>query len=63
MKCSRVGPGRYLDQATKRIYTVDYLRGEVVDSEETAVELVESVEELLGHLSTAAAKYAETYYR
>jgi hypothetical protein len=30
MACCKVAPGKYLDQATKRTYTVDHLRGEVV---------------------------------
>jgi hypothetical protein len=49
--CCKVAPGRYLDQANKRTYTVDHLRNEVVAVEETPVDLVESVEELLAHLS------------
>ncbi len=57
MACCKVAPGRYLDQASKRIYTVDHLRNEVVNVEETTVELVDSVEELLTHLSEATGKY------
>lgn len=63
MSCSKLESGRYLDQANKRIYTVDHLRGEIISVEETTVELVDSVEELLTHLSAASAKYAETYYK
>lgn len=63
MHCSRVEPGRYLDQGNKKIYRVDHLKLEVVSVEEASVELEESVEELLGHLSLAASKYAEKYYK
>jgi hypothetical protein len=27
MACSKLEPGKYLDQANKRVYTVDHLRG------------------------------------
>ncbi|EFX59852.1 hypothetical protein DAPPUDRAFT_346791 [Daphnia pulex] len=63
MTCSKVGAGRYLDQANKKIYTIDHLKGEVISVEDTTVELVDSVEELLSHLSQAAAKYTEKYYK
>lgn len=47
----------------KKVYTVDYLKGEVISAEDYNPELIESVEELLQHLSTAADKYTSTYYR
>jgi hypothetical protein len=43
MACSKLAPGRYLDQANKKIYTVDHVKGEVVGVEETTVDLVDSV--------------------
>jgi len=60
---SRVETGKYLDQLAKKVYTVDYLKGEVVSAEDCNPELIESVEELLQHLSTATDKYTSTYYR
>jgi hypothetical protein len=58
MSCSKVGAGRYIDQNNKKIYTVDHFKGEIIAEEDTTVELVESVEELLSHLSKSSLKYA-----
>jgi hypothetical protein len=63
MSVCRVGPSRYIDQHSKKIYTVDHLKREIVGTEDTAVELIESVEELLKLLSVAAEKYTATYYK
>ena len=63
MSCSKVGAGRYIDQNNKKIYTVDHFKGEIIAEEDTTVELVESVEELLSHLSKSSLKYAQTYYK
>lgn len=63
MTCSRVAPNKYLDQFHKKIYTVDHLKGEIIAAEDTTVDLVDSVEELLNHLSESAAKYAAKYFR
>lgn len=63
MNCSKIEPGRYLDQANKKIYTVDHLKAELIAAEDTTVDLVDSVEELLTHLSRDAAKYTEKYYK
>ena len=40
---SRVDTGKYLDQMAKKIYTVDYLKGEVISAEDHNPELIESV--------------------
>lgn len=63
MAVSKVEPGRYLDQANKKIYTVDHVKAEIVAVEDATVELVDSVEELLNHLTSDAAKYVEKYYK
>lgn len=63
MAVSKVEPGKYLDQVNKKIYTVDHVKAEIVAVEDAIVELVDSVEELLKHLSSDAAKYAEKYYK
>jgi len=47
MGCSKVGHGRYIDQFNKKIHTVDHLKGEIITSEHTEIELVEQVDELL----------------
>jgi len=44
MACSKIAPARYLDQLNKKIYTVDHLNGEILSTEETTLELIESVE-------------------
>lgn len=58
MAVSKVEPGKYLDQVNKKIYTVDHVKGDIAAVEDATVELVDSVEELLNHLSSDAAKYA-----
>ena len=40
---SRVDTGKYLDQMAKKVYTVDYLKGEVISAEDHNPELIESV--------------------
>ena len=37
---SRVDTGKYLDQQAKKIYTVDFLKGEVINSEDHNPELI-----------------------
>ena len=63
MAVSRVEPGKYIDQLAKKIYHVDHLKSEIVSVEDHNPALIESVEELLSHLSAAANKYIQTYYR
>jgi hypothetical protein len=63
MSVSRQQPGRYVDQLARKIYTVDYFKGELASSEDYNPELIDSVEELLQSLSAATAKYTSTYYR
>lgn len=40
MAVSKVEPSRYIDQSSKKIYTVDHLKGEIVSVEEAKVDLV-----------------------
>lgn len=63
MSVCRVAPSRYVDQHSKKIYTVDHLKGEIVATEDAKPELDGPVEELLNVLSAAAAKYTATYYK
>lgn len=63
MAVARLESGRYVNQLAHKIHNVDYLKGEIVSSEDHNPQLIESVEELLQQLSTATAKYTATYYR
>jgi len=35
MSCCKVSPSRYIDQVNKKVYTVDHLKGEIINSEDT----------------------------
>ena len=63
MTCSKVSPGKYLDQHNKKAYTVDHLNRQIISEEDAEVALAEPVQELLTHLSESAHTYASKYFK
>lgn len=63
MSNCKVSDNQYLDQNREKIYTVDHFKQEVLSVQDTTVELVPEVKELVKHLTTEVQAYVDKYFK
>ena len=63
MSNCKLGENQYIDQNKDKIYTVNHSKLEVVSVQDTEVELVPEVKQLVKHLSTEVQAYVDKYYK
>lgn len=63
MSNCKVADNQYLDQNREKIYTVDHFKQEVLSVQDTTVELVPEVKELVKHLTTEIQAYVDKYFK
>lgn len=63
MPNSKVGPNQYISQNKQQVYSVDHIKLEILSVQNTEVELVPEVKELIKHLSNEVQAYVDKYYK
>ena len=63
MSNCKVADNQYIDQKKQKIYTIDHIKQEVLSIQDTQVDLVPEVKQLVKHLSTEVQAYVDKYFK